>query len=71
VERRSGTGKEWLTVAKNDGVEVQPVLINETKVGQVPCEFWSGDFDLSIALSLQQAHHRLKAIFDQRGVRAD
>jgi hypothetical protein len=33
AERRPGAGEEWLAVTKHDGVEVELILINKTKVG--------------------------------------
>jgi hypothetical protein len=33
AERRPRAGKEWLAATKHDGVEVEPILINKTKVG--------------------------------------
>jgi hypothetical protein len=36
AERRPGAGEEWLAATKHDGVEVESILINKTKVGQAP-----------------------------------
>jgi hypothetical protein len=33
AERRPGAGEEWLAATKHDGVEVESILINKTKVG--------------------------------------
>jgi hypothetical protein len=33
AERRPRAGKEWLAATKHDGVEVEAILINKTKVG--------------------------------------
>jgi hypothetical protein len=33
AERRPRAGKEWLAATKHDGVEVESILINKTKVG--------------------------------------
>jgi hypothetical protein len=47
--RRSGgrgPAKEWLATTKHDGVEVEAILINKTKVGQASCQFWSCNFNL-------------------------
>jgi len=33
TERRPGAGEEWLAATKHDGVEVESILINKTKVG--------------------------------------
>jgi len=42
AERRPWAGKEWLAATKHDGVEVESILINETKVGQASRQVWSG-----------------------------
>jgi hypothetical protein len=33
AERRPGAGEEWRATTKHDGVEVQSILIDKTKVG--------------------------------------
>ncbi len=33
MERRSGAGEEWLAATSHDGVDVESILINKTKVG--------------------------------------
>ena len=33
AERRPGAGEEWRAATKHDGVEVESILINKTKVG--------------------------------------
>ena len=58
-------------MTKHDGVEVEPILIDKTKVGQASRQVWSGDFNLPNELSLQPAYHRLEVILDKRGVGAD
>jgi hypothetical protein len=71
AERRSGAGEEGLAATKYDGMEVQPILIDETKVGQASRQVWSGNFNLPNELSLQPTHRRLEVILDKRGVGAD
>ena len=71
AERRPGAGEEWLAATKHDGVEVESILINKTKVGQASRQVWSGDFNLASELCLQPAYHRLEVIRDKRGVGAD
>ena len=56
---------------KHDGVEVESILINKTKIGQASRQVWSGDVNLACALSLQPPYHRLEVIPDKRGVGAD
>jgi len=46
AERRPGAGEEWLAVTKHDGMQVELVLINETKAGQASCQVWSANFNL-------------------------
>jgi len=58
MERRPGTGEEWLAATKHDGVEVESILINETKVGQASRQIWSSDFNLPSEFGLQPACHR-------------
>ena len=38
AERRSGADEEWLPMTKHDGMEVESILINQTKIGQAPCQ---------------------------------
>jgi hypothetical protein len=71
AERRPGAGEEWLAATQHDGVEVESIFINKTKIGQASRQVWSGDFNLPNALSLQPAYHRLEVILDKRSVRAD
>ena len=46
AERRPGAGEEWLAATKHDGMEVESILIDETKIGQASCQVWSGNFNL-------------------------
>ena len=46
AERRPGAGEERLAAAKHDGAEVEPILIDETKVGQASRQVRSGDANL-------------------------
>ena len=45
-------GEEWLAATQHDGVEVEPILIDKTKVGQALSQVWSGNGDLPSELSL-------------------
>src|SRR5262245_2030357 len=45
-----GADEEWLAMTKNDGMDVESILINQIKVGQAPCQVWSGYVDLPIQL---------------------
>ena len=71
VERRPGAGEEWLAAAKHDGVDIESIFIDETKVGQASCQVWSANFNLPNELGLQPAYHRLDVIRDKCGVGTD
>ena len=60
AERRPGAGEEWLAATKHDGVEVELILINNTKVGQASCQVRSANFNLPVELSLQPTYRRSK-----------
>ena len=46
-------------------------VIDKTKVGQAPCQVWSGNLNLPIQLALQPTYDRLEVTLDERGVGAD
>src|SRR5580698_6382529 len=71
AEPRPGAGEERLAMTKHDGMDVESILINQTKVGQAPCQVWSGYVDLPFQLSLQPADHRLEVTRDEGGVGSD
>src|SRR5260370_9161792 len=71
AEPRPGAGEERLAMTKHDGMDVESILINQTKVGQAPCQVWSGYVDLPFQLSLQPADHHLEVILDECGVGSD
>jgi hypothetical protein len=71
VERRPGTGEEWLATAKHDGAEVESILIDKTGLGQALRQDWPANLNLASQLSLQPAYHRLEVIRDKRGVGAN
>src|SRR5215469_11075494 len=48
AEPRPGAGEEWLARPEHDGMDVESILINQTKVGQAPCQVGSGYVDLPI-----------------------
>src|SRR5215472_15103989 len=48
AEPRPGAGEEWLAMTKHDGMDVESILINQAKVGQAPCQVWSGYVDLPL-----------------------
>jgi hypothetical protein len=71
AERRPGAGEEWLAAAKHDVVELEPILINETKIGQASCQVGSANFKLPGEPSLQPAYHGLNVVSDKRGIGAN
>jgi hypothetical protein len=71
AQRRPGAGEEWLAATKHDGVEVESILINKTKVGEASCQVRSGNFNLPNQPSLQPTYHRLDIILTKCGVGPD
>src|SRR5262249_9137807 len=71
AERRPGAREEGLAAAQHDGVEVEAILINKTKVGQASRQVWSADCNLPNVLSFQLTDHCLEVILDKRGVGAN
>ncbi len=71
AERRTRAGEEWRAATKHDRVEVEPILVDKTKLGQASRQVWSANVDLSTEPSLQPAYHRLDIIPDKRGVGSD
>ncbi len=61
-ERRPGAGEEWLATTEHDGVEVESILIDKTKICQASRQVWPGNVDLPDELSLQPPYHRLDII---------
>src|ERR671933_1720977 len=53
AERRPGSGEIWLSVAKHDGVQVDPILIDQAEFGEASRQGWASNFDLPGALGLQ------------------
>src|SRR5215831_5481481 len=71
AEWRPGAGEEGLASTQHDGVEIEAILINKTKVGQASRQVWSADCNLPNALSLQLTNNGLEVILDKRSVRAN
>ena len=51
AERRPGAGEERLAATQHDGVDVESILINKTKIGQASRQVWSGDVNIAVAAS--------------------
>ena len=51
AESRPGAGEERLPRPEHDGMDVESILIDQTKIGEAPCEVWSGDVELPFQLS--------------------
>ena len=60
AERRAGAGEEWLAATHHNGAEIEPILVNETKIGQASRQDRAGNFDLPVALGFQLADRALK-----------
>jgi hypothetical protein len=58
-------------VTKHDGVQVDSILIDQTKFGEDVRQVRTGNFDLPVALGLQLADRGLKIILNKPGVGAD
>lgn len=64
AERRPGACEEWFAATKHDGVEVESILIDKTKVSQALCQVRPGNCDLPGEPSLQATYHRLDVLLD-------
>jgi hypothetical protein len=71
VERRPWPREEWLATTKDDGAEVQSILIDKTGWGQAVRQDWSGNVNLASPLGLQPAYHLLKVIRDKHRIGAN
>ena len=71
AERRPGAGEIRLAVAKHDGVQVDPILVDQAEFGEASRQGWAGNFDLAHALGFQLTDRRLEIIRNKRGVGAD
>lgn len=70
AKRGSRPHKEWLAVTKNNGVEVDPILIDKIEVAQAR-QIRSANVNLPNALILQPAHRLREITLDKCGVRTD
>ena len=72
AERRPWAGEEWLAATKHDGVEVESILIDKTKVGQASCQVWSRNGNLPMrARAFRPRITASRSSVDKRGVGAD
>ena len=55
AERRPGSGEIWLALTKHDGVQVDPILIDQAKFGEAVRQVRASNFDLPVTLGLQLA----------------
>ena len=65
AERRPGSGEIWLALTKHDGVQVDPILIDQAKFGEAVRQCRAGNFDLPVTLGLQRADRALKIILNR------
>ena len=71
AERRPRPGEIWFAVAKDDGMKVDSILVDEAKVGETLRQVRASNFDLPVALGLQLADRALEIILNKPGVGAD
>ena len=71
AERRPGSGEVWRAVTKHDGVQVDPILIDEAKLGEASRQVRASNFDLPGALGLERADRAFEIIPNECGVGAD
>ncbi len=67
----AGRRRTACAATKHDGVEVESILIDKTKIGQASCQVWSGNCNLPNEPGPQATYHRLDVILDKCGVGAD
>jgi hypothetical protein len=70
VEPRPGAGEKWFAVTEHDGVQVNPIFIDQAKLSEAVRQVRASDLDLPVALGLQLAGRRLKVILNKAGVGA-
>src|SRR6187402_630871 len=71
AERWTGPGEIWLAVTKYDGVQVDPILIDQAKCRQTVRHRRASNFDFPVALGLQLTNSALEIVPNQPGVGAD
>jgi hypothetical protein len=70
-ERRPRAGEEWSAATNDDGADVEPILIDETPVGQASRQVWPANVNLPVELRLEPAYKPLDVIRDKCSVGAD
>src|SRR5829696_8018888 len=70
AEPRPGSGEVWLAVAEHDGVQVDPILIDQAKFGEAVRQVGTSNFDLAVALGFQFADRALEITLNKPGVGA-
>src|SRR4029453_19597779 len=71
AKRRPGSGEIGLAVTKHDGVQVDPIFIDQAKLGEALRQRRAGNLDLPAALGLQRTNRALEIVADKRGVGPD
>src|ERR1041385_7637580 len=71
AEWRPGSGEISLAVTEHDGGQVDSILIDQAKFGEVMRQGWPSNFYLPVALGLQLADRALQTILNKPGVGAD
>lgn len=71
MEPRVRAGEKGCSMTEHDGVEVEPVGIDQPQFGQASRKPGTAHLDLSIEFGPHPADHRRDVIPDERGVGAD
>lgn len=58
AQRRAGACEEGLASAEHDGVEIQPILVDQAPLGQAVRQFRPGHVDLFVKPRLEAADRR-------------
>ncbi len=68
TEPRPWAFEERRAAAKHDGVEVESILINKTKVCQATGQVWTADRNVSGEAGLQCTYRSLNIVPDKGGI---
>lgn len=71
VERRPRAGEEWIGTTQHDGVHVESILIDKTKVGQSARQHWAANFEISGESRLEFTERCFTVALKKLSVRAD
>lgn len=71
AEAGARAGEIGLAPAEDDGVEVDPVFVNETKLREAVGKLRTGDFHITIQPVFEVSHRGFQIIRNECGARAD